>query len=213
MDGSSLLGRLRAVHDRLGCTPVEVAALGALVTGALAFLGLLWLRTPPAQPVAETASEEATADVAGDAAFELATGELVVHVAGAVSSPGLYELPVGARVADAVDAAGGATADAVLDQLNLAREVGDGEQLVVPDRDALEAAADGGAGRRADGRVDVNRATAAELEELPGIGPVTARRIVEHRETHGPFAQPSDLLGVSGIGERTFEALADLVGT
>ena len=166
-------------------------------------------------------------DLAQGGALALATEDVVVHVAGAVEEPGLYTLAGGSRIADALAAAGGTTGEAVTDGVNLARPVRDGEQLHVPDRALVEALADGstsagagpagasppGLGVRPDGRLDINRADAAALEGLPGVGPVLAQRIIAHREAHGPFARPEDLLEVSGIGERTFEAMAELVDT
>ena len=128
---------------------------------------------------------------------------LVVDVSGAVEAPGLVELTMGARVADAIDAAGGASADAVLDDLNLARHVNDGEQIVVPHKGDAEAAEGGGP-------VNLNRANAEQLEQLPGVGPVLAERIVADREANGPFASVEDLGRVQGVGDAIVGALADL---
>jgi competence protein ComEA len=144
--------------------------------------------------------------------------DLVVHVSGAVADPGLVTVPDGARVGEALSAAGGPTADAEVDRLNLAQPLSDGERVHVPregEADPPGASTGGGengAGADPQGRVDLNRATAQELETLPGIGPARAQAIVEHREAHGPFGEPGDLRAVSGIGEATFQRLADLVG-
>ncbi|QBI21880.1 ComEA family DNA-binding protein [Egibacter rhizosphaerae] len=144
-----------------------------------------------------------------------------MHVAGAVVEPGVYRLREPARVADALDAAGGPSGDAVLEALNLARAVRDGEQLYVPDEEAVDAAgatpgdgAEAGGGARSGGgaqdeRVDLNRADARTLEELPGVGEVTAAAIIEYREEHGPFATVEELAAISGIGEGTVERLRD----
>ena len=129
---------------------------------------------------------------------------VTVHVSGAVARPGLVTLPAGARVADAILAAGGASPDARLGSLNLAATVGDGTLLVVP------AAADGDPSV-GDGMIRPNAATATELEGLPGVGPVLARRIVAHRESVGPFGTVEDLLDVPGIGEAKLAGLRDLV--
>ncbi|MFP5308933.1 MAG: ComEA family DNA-binding protein [Actinomycetes bacterium] len=154
--------------------------------------------------------------------------DVTVHVAGAVVRAGLVTLPAGSRVGDAVEAAGGAVAGADLSAVNLARALVDGEQVVVPlvgqapagdpagaGAGAGDAAAgpgvDGGGARGPDGLLDVNRATAAELEQLPGIGPVLAQRIVDSRTSDGPFTAVGDLRRVSGIGERTLAGFADLV--
>lgn len=122
------------------------------------------------------------------------TADVVVHVVGAVVRPGVVRLPSGARVADAVGAAGGATPTAELAGVNLARVVTDGEQLVVPE--AGQVAPPAAAGTAGDGLVDLNTADAAALEELPGVGPVLAGRIVEHR----PFTSVDELDDVPGIG-------------
>ena len=131
----------------------------------------------------------------------LRAGHLVVHVAGAVASPGLYTLGGGARVADAVAAAGGAAAGADLDAVNLARVVVDGEQVRVP---LIGEPAVGGAAST-DGRVNINIADVAELDRLPGVGPVLAARIAEYRDAHGPFASVDALDDVSGVGPALLE--------
>lgn len=138
---------------------------------------------------------------------------LVVHVAGAVARPGLYRLPPGSRVADAVEAAGGPVPVADLDRLNLAAPLGDGQRVAVPRRgEALlpEPAAAPGTGAEAQ-PVDLNTAGQAELESLPGVGPATARAILEERARRGGFRSPRDLLRVPGIGERRFAELRDRV--
>jgi len=131
-----------------------------------------------------------------------------VHVAGAVHAPGLVNVAAGARVAHAISAAGGATPGADLSLLNLAAVVHDGDQIAVPLRgrpapssismDALD-----------EGTVDLNAASAADLEALPGVGPVLAQRIFDYRETHGPFATVEDLLDVPGIGEGKLAGLRE----
>lgn len=118
---------------------------------------------------------------------------IVAHVSGAVRDPGLVSLVGPARVADAVQAAGGATSVADLSAINLASPVHDGDQIVVP--------AVGEPGETGDGLIDLNRATAQELSQLHGIGPVLAERIIAHREEHGPFDSVESLLDVPGIGE------------
>jgi competence protein ComEA len=124
---------------------------------------------------------------------------VVVDVTGAVEVPGLVELTAGSRVADAIDAAGGASADAVLDDLNLARRVNDGEQVRVPHMGEDDAA--GG------GPINLNSASAEELEQLPGVGPVLAERIIADREANGPFASIDDLSRVPGVGDAIVGAL------
>lgn len=135
---------------------------------------------------------------------------MVVHVAGWVEIPGLVRLPVGARVGDAVAAAGGIRPGASLADLNLAQPLTDGEQVAVPGPGA-PASADAGGGEDDDGLVRLNSATAQDLERLPGVGPVLAERIVGHREDMGPFERVEDLLEVSGIGEAKLASIRDLV--
>ena len=165
--------------------------------------------------VADPAGPAAPADgaLAGPSAPG-ASGQVVVHVAGAVASPGVVTLPAGSRVADALEAAGGATADADTDQLNLARILVDGEQVRVPHQgeDASTWAAppgpaqDAGTGT-ASGLVNINTASATELQSLPGIGEALAQRIVDYREANGPFTSIDELTEVSGIGPAKLEAL------
>lgn len=241
-DGSPA-ARFFSALGRLGCTPPEALALLLLASAAVAGLGLLWWSARP--PVAGTAERgmppgsgeqvepggprgprgpDGEADPADGTGLAVRPGVVVVHVAGRVHAPGLYELPGGSRVADALAAAGGPLEDALLDHVNLARAVADGEQLRVPGPDDVAAPAgqgsapSGGGGApggpsawRPDGTVDLNLATAADLQELPGIGPVLAARIVAHREEHGSFTSVGELRQVAGIGERTFQTLADLV--
>jgi competence protein ComEA len=127
---------------------------------------------------------------------------IVVHVVGAVVEPGVYELPVGARGDDAVRAAGGLTSQADLRSVNLALQLVDGEQLVISRKgEALSPAGSRSpSGVSAPRLVNINRASVAELDQLPGVGPSTARAIVEHRERYGPYATVDDLLAVRGIG-------------
>lgn len=152
--------------------------------------------------------------------------EVVVHVTGAVSAPGVVDLPPGARVDDAIEAAGGPRADADLTAVNLARPAVDGEQIHVPvPGEAIPSAApgpapadgatggagvpDAGAGAGGGATIDINTADAAALDELPGVGPAIAQRIIEHRERNGPFASVDDLEQVPGIGPATVDRLRE----
>ncbi len=135
-----------------------------------------------------------------------AFGAIYVHILGEVVSPGLYELRDGDRAVDAVAAAGGFTAKADQSQLNLARYVVDGEQIIVP-AVGVAPAASGTAG----GKVNLNTADASQLEALPRIGPAMAQRIIDWREANGSFTAVEDLLSVTGIGAKTFDGLKDLV--
>lgn len=167
-------------------------------------------------PTGPAATPTVAAD--GDAAAGAGGGgRLLVHVVGRVARPGLVTLSPGARVADVVAAGGGAVRGADLASVNLARRVEDGEQVLVLGAGEPASAAPGKAGAgpgTAGGSVvpvDLNTADAAALDALPGVGPVTAARIIEHRTSRGRFASVEDLAEVPGIGERTLERLRPLV--
>ena len=207
---------LPAVLRDLDVRPAEVAALLLLTTGAVAAVALLWWigHEPAPRPGAEpTVSDVSEPPDAGG--LDIAAGDVIVHVAGAVQQPGVFTLPGGSRVGEAIEAAGGATRRAVLDALNLARVVADGEQVLVPDRrsQASTPATHGGGttGAAPATKLSVNQAAAADFETLPGIGPVLASRIVQHRDSVGGFKTVGELRDVPGIGEKTFQALAELV--
>jgi competence protein ComEA len=149
---------------------------------------------------------------------------LVVHVAGAVTHPGVVELNSGARVIDAVEAVGGASADGDLDRLNLAAKVTDGERVYVAKvgqadpgvidgggADAPGPSDGGGTGGGVGAKVNLNTATQAQLEELPGIGPTYAQSIIAERQRRGGFTSVNDLRSVRGIGDKRFAELAPLV--
>lgn len=138
--------------------------------------------------------------------------KLVIDVAGAVRHPGLYRLAQGARIADAVALAGGTTPSASLDAVNLAAPLADGEQVVVPAKGAAAAASSAGGGSPATtGPVSLSTATAEQLDALPGIGPVTAQKIVDYRTQHGAFHSVDELDAVSGIGPAKLDQLKGLV--
>jgi competence protein ComEA len=136
---------------------------------------------------------------------------VVVDVVGAVRQPGLYRLRRGDRVADAVTRAGGATPKADLEQVNLAAPVADGEQVVVPRRGAAPPAGVAAAPGTLAGPVHLNTATPEQLDALPGIGPVTAQKIVDYRTQHGAFHSVDELDAISGIGPARIEQLRGLV--
>jgi competence protein ComEA len=147
-----------------------------------------------------------------------ATTAVVVDVVGAVRRPGLYRLEQGARIADAVARAGGATGRADLALVNLAAPLADGEQVVVPKRGAdapgapTAATGSSGAGAApAGGPVHLSTATLEQLDSLPGIGPVTAQKILDYRQKHGAFTSVDELDAVPGIGPARLDQLEDLV--
>jgi competence protein ComEA len=154
----------------------------------------------------ESESEDGTFSVEGSG------GDVVVDVTGAVQKPGVYRLPEGSRVDEAVQRAGGATGKAELDSLNLAARLADGQQVVVPERVAGAppgAPAAAGTGGEEDGPISLSTATAAELDTIDGIGPVTAEDIIKFREEHGGLSSIDQLDEISGIGPATMEALSE----
>ena len=218
--------RLRELAMRAGLRELQTAGLLANHFAACGLVMLagwrFWPRAPePELGFDETAAAVQTAVPTGEADAADGPVLVVVHVAGAVMRPGVYSLSPGARVADALDAAGGARAGAATDAVNLARVVTDGEQIYVPTTEesarglagaVTGASAAGGQGKASSGGlVDINRASSDELESLPGVGPATAQKIVEDREKNGPFTSPEDLMRVPGIGPKKFESLKDLV--
>ncbi|MFJ6547668.1 helix-hairpin-helix domain-containing protein [Microbacterium sp. NPDC091676] len=180
---------------RLGLGAAVVLAIVALSTA----VGLGLMRGQPSSVDAVPLAESS-------ASVEPAPAEIYVHVLGAVERPGLYVLRADSRVVDALAAAGGSTDAADLAGVNLARRVEDGEQILVP---VVGAVADPSAAPPGDGTVDLNTADQAALEELPGIGPALAERIVAWREDNGRFRTVDDLLAVPGIGEKVLEGLRD----
>lgn len=135
-----------------------------------------------------------------------AGGDVVVHVAGAVARPGVYRLPAGSRVDDAVRRAGGASGRGSVDGINLAARLADGQQVVVPER-APGGATAATAGAGGEGPISLGTATVEQLDTIEGIGPVTAANIVEFRERHGGLASVEQLDEIPGIGPATMEAL------
>ncbi|MGI6105883.1 MAG: helix-hairpin-helix domain-containing protein [Raoultibacter sp.] len=141
----------------------------------------------------------------------------VVHVGGAVLNPGVYELEEGSRVQLAIDLAGGFQETAARDAINLARTIHDGEQILVPTLEEVATgstgagAAGSGAVSQANQKVNINTASLADLTTLSGIGEATAARIIQDRESNGPFASTEDLMRVSGIGEKKYAQIADSI--
>jgi len=138
-----------------------------------------------------------------------------VYVSGAVNRPGVYVLPPHSLVNDALEAAGGAAVEADLDRINLALEVHDQQQVYVPRKSEsvqpVLATFAGGTSVAGASRININTATAADLDRLPKIGPAIAQRIIDYRTKHGPFKRIEDLKNVSGIGDALFEAIKDLI--
>ncbi|MET0297798.1 MAG: ComEA family DNA-binding protein [Microbacterium sp.] len=181
----------------LGAAIVVVIVALAITVG----IGILRGATAPVESVTIDASTEVP-----DAA---APASVYVHVSGAVTTPGLYVLDSASRVVDAIAAAGGFAEGADESAVNLARTLGDGEQLHVPVVGETPAAT--GAGPAVDGRVNLNTADVAALDTLPRIGEAMAQRIIDWRDENGRFTSVEDLLAVPGIGDKMLESLRDLV--
>jgi competence protein ComEA len=184
-----------------------------LVVGGLAALVLLILAGRSLLRPGASASVRIPPPVVPSTTTAAAAPGLVVDVVGAVRRPGLYRLSEGARVADAVERAGGASRRAQLDLVNLAAPISDGEQIVVPRRGAVAAVGGGGGGAPGApaGPVHLNTATLEQLDALPGVGPVTAQKILDYRQEHGAFASVDELDAIPGIGPARLEQLRDLV--
>ncbi len=205
------LSRLRSLVD-----PARAAVAVGVV--ALVVVAGWWLVRPSPQPVETDLPVASTIPLASPPS--LTPIEVVVQVAGAVAQPGVYRLADGARVVDLVEAAGGALADADLQALALAGRLTDGQRVQVPRQGevlppsvlgAAPAPDSPGVGSVPTAPVDLNVATMAELDTLPGIGPATAQAILTYRERNGPFRTIDDLGEVQGIGPARLEALRGLV--
>jgi competence protein ComEA len=201
-----------SIRERLAAlSRGELVGLVALLAVTLGGAGLWYVRSLP-RPVEVAAAPSGGMASAPASASPSPEVVVLVDVAGWVRRPGVYEFTEGARVIDAIDAAGGARSGALLEALNLAAPLTDGTQILVPregEEGVAPAPATGGA--VAGGLVNVNSAIATELEELPGIGEVIAQRIIDYRTENGPFATVDELLDVSGIGDAILESIRELV--
>jgi len=234
----SLPQAVQTVIDRVRLAPLS-RTIGAVIGGAVIAIAAWWLVRVPPPPVESTlptiapASHGAPAGMAGAGAspVSVVARDVVVHVAGEVRHPGVYSLSAGARVIDALAAAGGPTSAADLDRVNLAVPLGDAVQVYVPRRGAratpratqplpqpgvnvpIAPAPSGGAPSIAVApeMISLSTATAPQLDALPGVGPATAAAIIAYRERHGPFATVDDLLAVPGIGPSKLARLRDRV--
>jgi competence protein ComEA len=233
MGSAGWRARVERLLDGVARQRIAIALIAVL---ALAAAGTLWLNAQPraadlppspASSAGEPGLVLPRAGAAATAAGQAAGGAIAVDVVGRVRRPGLVHLPPGSRVLDAIEAAGGTAPGAELEAVNLARKIVDGEQIRIPRHgEALAAppaaggpvsgAAPGGAPGQPGGAgqpgapLDLNTATAEQLDSLPGVGEVTANQIIAYRTAH-PFTSIDDLRQVPGIGDRRFELLKDLV--
>jgi competence protein ComEA len=196
-------------RDRFGvlpqAPPVALVAVVGLVV-VVASIGATLMVTRAAgggggPDVALSLPRADTGPAASDASPTTTSGELHVHAAGAVAEPGVVTVPGGSRVTDVVAAAGGPAPDADVDQVNLAAPVTDGERVYIPHKgETVAALGGGGVVAASDGIVNLNDADETALETLPGVGPATAKAIIDYRTQHGKFRTVDDLLNVRGIG-------------
>ncbi|HEV2686821.1 MAG TPA: ComEA family DNA-binding protein [Actinomycetota bacterium] len=210
----SLLQLVRArITQHIRFHPREAGALAVLGLLLLIGAGLAYMRARPAAAVPPPSGAVSASASPGSSASPANT--IVVDVVGAVRKPGVYDFSQGARVIDAVRAAGGFLPDAEPQAINLARPLVDGEQVVVLKKGETPAGSAGaggsGSAQQPGGKVNINSATEADFENLPGIGPVLAQKIVDYRDQHGPFRSIQDLMKVSGIGQKKFDSLSAYV--
>lgn len=220
----NFLDEVESLKAKLGIGTTNPLALLGVAFGALVVIGavvvLVWGGFTEPGVVVEHETESESAQIQEESS---SPETFCVHVAGAVASPGMYELPQGSRVSDAVNAAGGMTESADQLSVNLARMISDGEQIVVQEKvdervqnpssdsvrhDASEPAAQA---LSSQGKLNINTASPAELTALDGIGDATAEKIVAYRQANGSFSSIEEIKKVSGIGDKKFEAIKDSI--
>lgn len=214
-DEESIWARVVSWVKFVGPLKVVASAIGIVVAGAIG-----WMLVRPSQPGAEatlgTLAPSTAVQTGATDSSPPPGSSVTVHVAGAVRSPGVYEVDLGARVVDAMAAAGGPLPRAAIDVVNLAAPVTDGERIYLPavgevvDPVAMSSGADAN-GSSSTALVNVNTATAEQLDTLPGVGPSTAAAIIARRDEIGRFVSEDDLLSVPGIGPAKVDALRGLL--
>ncbi|MBM9461919.1 ComEA family DNA-binding protein [Aeromicrobium sp. YIM 150415] len=201
----------RTMQRRWGDRQLAVVAVLGLAAAVLVAWWVIAGRPTESDDSAPLASISASTPPSAPADEAESPEELVIHVTGEVQTPGIVIVAPGSRVHEAIEAAGGVAGAPDLSTLNLAREIQDGEQIVVGGPPAESSNGDAGGGAAPGGRININTADSSTLEELPGVGPVTAQAIIDRRTDHGPFRAVEDLLDVKGIGEATLAELRDRV--
>jgi comEA protein len=182
-----LLERLRAV-----LLSVNRVTLVSIAAGIVLLVWILWPRVEP-EEVSFVESDN----------YDVQQSQISIHVVGEVINPGLYELPIGSRVSDLVDIAGGVSENASMSSVNLARILVDGEQVIVKSLVEFQ--------QELDSKISINDASVDQLDEIPGVGPSIASKIIDHRERNGPFRSLQQLTEVSGVGPKMFENIKDLI--
>lgn len=224
----SFLEEVDSLKQKAGITNPKlpiIAFLGAIVILIVfVILGTVWTSITMPQEDSSTGnnsdeivvSQSENSDSEG--INEANASTLFVHIAGSVKNPGLYELPQGSRVSDAVSAAGGMSEDANTSSVNLARQLTDGEQIIVASNEDILAATETGTSNgspsgqvSSQGKVNINTASAEELMTLDGVGEATADKIIAYRQENGSFSRIEEIKEVSGIGEKKFEAMKDAI--
>lgn len=204
---ADLKGRLTELKESVSLW--QIAAIGVLVVLLLIGGGILYLKSQPEPVVTVKEISEKAPEPKSE------PKKLMVHIAGAVVRPGVYELPEGKRVIDAVNIAGGGAGEADLDALNLAAKLIDGQKIYVPKKGEgpIQGSAPTGVGEAASNEapLNLNTATLEQLDALPGIGPVLAQRIIDWRTEHQRFIKVEQLLEVEGIGEKKFKQIKEKV--
>jgi competence protein ComEA len=192
-----------------GASRIQIGVYAAIGV-VLLLLGIRAVRdADPAEPGSADAGVQLGTAPVGSGGAAASDGDVVVHVAGAVADPGVYRLPAGSRVADALERAGGPGERAEPDSINLAARLADGQQVVVPERTPAAAGASSATATPAEGPISLGSADQADLETIEGIGPVTAADILAYRDEHGGVSSIDQLDEISGIGPATIEALRD----
>lgn len=220
MDWENVSVKLKSLSRRAGLARVPLPVLACIAVACIVLVVLALVRFVPTETSASQdfeAPTQAEEQAAGEQGSDVR--QVGVDVEGAVASPGLYLVSADARVNDAVVAAGGMTPEADRQRVNLAQKVEDGMQVYVPSREEASATSGitaTGAGQASSsgaskGKVNLNTASAEELQTLSGIGPSLSQRIIDYRQANGPFKSVDDLRKVSGIGDTRFKSLKDLV--
>ena len=211
---------------------IKAAAVALVLLAAVVFFGgvgeesdnSINVEASQAQAEPESGMESAETDAAADTAASM--GPVYVDIGGCVKKPGVYQVVEGTRLCEVIKAAGGLTPEADVSQINQAETVTDGQKVVIPaigegsqeegrgegdDSTATAGETDSAGGITADGRVNINKADSTQLQELPGVGPATAEKILDYREANGAFQSPEEIKNVSGIGDKTYEKMKDKI--